>query len=196
MTTKNILRISAVTLLAAIITVAAVWYMMSPESDEVEIHEATVTDIKSMVRLCSMDIYQETPVKASIGHRHIFGRITLKGSVTFDIEQLTFDSAGDTLRVMLPPETIEILESTDRNAYTVIDTWDDRNNGRALFTTAEENKIKEQVKRNAIKNLYRKGFVRQARAEATGNLARMLSAMTSQPVIVTDPTPEGSFRGR
>ena len=193
MKSKNIITLIAVIALAAAVA-GIIWYKMSPDSDSTDIREATVSDVKSMVKLCSMDIYQETPIKAHIGRRHIFARVTLQGSVTFDIERLAIDSVGDTLRVELPPENVEIFESTEKNSYVVIDTWNDRTLGSTHFTAAEENKIKEQVKKNAIKNLYRKGFIRQARAEATGNLSRMLSAVTGKPVIVTDPTPEGKSR--
>lgn len=96
--------------------------------------------------------------------------------------------------MQLPPEKVEILESTDKDSYIVIDTWNDRFMGSGSFTTAEENKIKEKVKQNAIKSIYRKGYVKRARAEAAENLTAMLSALTSKPVVVTDPTPEGNLR--
>lgn len=193
MKTKNIIMLIAAIIIAAAAAGIA-WRYMSTGDESPDIREATVSEIKSMVSLCSMDIYRETPIKAHIGSRHIFARITLQGSVTFDIEHLTIDSAGDTLRVELPPENVEIFESTDKNSYVVIDTWNDRTTGSAHFTVAEENKIKEQVKKNAVKNLYRNGFIRQARAEATANLSRMLSAVTGKRVIVTDPTPGGKPR--
>ncbi|MBO5297265.1 MAG: DUF4230 domain-containing protein [Candidatus Homeothermus sp.] len=195
MKTKKIFPIiAAATLLGGILLIVSLNRKSSRQSGDLTIDGAMVKEVESMVRLCSMDIYEETPVKATIGNRHLFGRITLKGSITFDLERIVLKMSGDTLRVQLPPEKVEILESTDKDSYIVIDTWNDRFMGSGSFTTAEENKIKEKVKQNAIKSIYRKGYVKRARAEAAENLTAMLSALTSKPVVVTDPTPEGNLR--
>lgn len=195
MKTKKIFPIiAAAILLGGILLIVSLNRKSSQQSGDITIDGAMVKEVESMVRLCSMDIYEETPVKATIGNRHLFGRITLKGSITFDLERIALKMSGDTLRVQLPPEKVEILESTDKDSYIVIDTWNDRFMGSGSFTTAEENKIKEKVKQNAIKSIYRKGYVKRARAEAAENLTAMLSALTSKPVVVTDPTPEGNLR--
>lgn len=195
MKTKKIFPIiAAATLLGGILLIVSLNRKSSRQSGDLTVDGAMVKEVESMVRLCSMDIYEETPVKATIGNRHLFGRITLKGSITFDLERIVLKMSGDTLRVQLPPEKVEILESTDKDSYIVIDTWNDRFMGSGSFTTAEENKIKEKVKQNAIKSIYRKGYVKRARAEAAENLTAMLSALTSKPVVVTDPTPEGNLR--
>lgn len=195
MKTKKIFPIiAAAILLGGILLIVSLNRKSSRQSGDLTIDGAIVKEVESMVRLCSMDIYEETPVKATIGNRHLFGRITLKGSITFDLERIVLKMSGDTLRVQLPPEKVEILESTDKDSYIVIDTWNDRFMGSGCFTTAEENKIKEKVKQNAIKSIYRKGYVKRARAEAAENLTAMLSALTSKPVLVTDPTPEGNLR--
>lgn len=195
MKTKKIFPIiAAATLLGGILLIVSLNRKSSRQSGDLTVDGAMVKEVESMVRLCSMDIYEETPVKATIGNRHLFGRITLKGSITFDLERIVLKMSGDTLRVQLPPEKVEILESTDKDSYIVIDTWNDRFMGSGSFTTAEENKIKEKVKQNAIKSIYRKGYVKRARAEAAENLTAMLSALTSKPVVVTDPTPDGNLR--
>lgn len=195
MKTKKIFPIiAAAILLGGILLIVSLNRKSSQQSGDLTIDGAMVKEVESMVRLCSMDIYEETPVKATIGNRHLFGRITLKGSITFDLERIVLKMSGDTLRVQLPPEKVEILESTDKDSYIVIDTWNDRFMGSGSFTTAEENIIKEKVKQNAIKSIYRKGYVKRARAEAAENLTAMLSALTSKPVVVTDPTPEGNLR--
>ena len=195
MKTKKIFPIiAAAILLGGILLIVSLNRKSSQQSGDITIDGAMVKEVESMVRLCSMDIYEETPVKATIGNRHLFGRITLKGPITFDLARIALKMSGDTLRVQLPPEKVEILESTDKDSYIVIDTWNDRFMGSGSFTTAEENKIKEKVKQNAIKSIYRKGYVKRARAEAAENLTAMLSALTSKPVVVTDPTPEGNLR--
>lgn len=195
MKTKKIFPIiAAAILLGGILLIVSLNRKSSQQSGDITIDGAMVKEVESMVRLCSMDIYEETPVKATIGNRHLFGRITIKGSITFDLERIVLKMSGDTLRVQLPPEKVEILESTDKDSYIVIDTWNDRFMGSGSFTTAEENKIKEKVKQNAIKSIYRKGYVKRARAEAAENLTAMLSALTSKPVVVTDPIPEGNLQ--
>lgn len=190
-TSKIIFAVAAVIALGSLALLIPRYF--TPKEEDRDIMDSTVKEIKSMVKLCSADIYEEVPIKASIGNRHIFARVTLKGTISFDIERLDIDQEGDTLHVALPPEEIEILESTDKDSYIVIDTWSDKLMGNSRFTTEEENKIKEKVKQNAIKNIYAKGYVRQARAEAAANLGNMISTLTTKPVKVTDPTPGGKM---
>ena len=102
----------------------------------------TVTEIKQIVNLCTMEIHEEIPVKASIGHRHIFAKETLVGSIAFDLEKAKVEFSGDTISVILPPEKIELMESNEDGAYEVLDTWNDRLFASRHFTTAEENLIK------------------------------------------------------
>ena len=190
----KIVRTLQLIILSAILgglAAGAAWFFITRDSDSVNIHDATLKEVRSMVRLCSMEIYEDVPVKASIGSRHIFARVTLTGSISFDLEKIGIENKGDTLYVELPPETVEILESTGKDSYIVIDTWNDKIMGSSRFTAAEENKIKEKIRQNAVKNIYRKGYVKRARAEAVTNLTAMLSAFTGKTVIVTDPTPDG-----
>ena len=115
MKTKKIFPIiAAAILLGGILLIVSLNRKSSQQSGDLTIDGAMVKEVESMVRLCSMDIYEETPVKATIGNRHLFGRITLKGSITFDLERIVLKMSGDTLRVQLPPEKVEILESTDK----------------------------------------------------------------------------------
>lgn len=169
----------------------AVWWKMSPDVDRVTMRDARATDIKSMVRLCSVEIYEDYPIKASIGSRHFFARETLNGTISFDLDSLRSETRGDTLVVTLPREIVEIHESTEPNAYEVIDTWNDRLLGSDKFTVKEENEIKRKAVANYRRRIYAKGYVRRARAEAVANLRAMLAAATGRPVIVTDPSPAG-----
>ncbi|MCI9285738.1 MAG: DUF4230 domain-containing protein [Muribaculaceae bacterium] len=185
------LTILAVVVLAG---VAAAWWYFSPEANRFTMHEAKISDLKPMVRLCSMDIYEDVPIKGHIGPRHIFARAALNGTVTFDLEQLKSEERGDTLIVTLPPEIVEIYESTEPGAYKVIDTWNENFFGSNHFTTEEENTIKSKVRDNFRKKVYAKGYVKRARAEARQNLTDMLGGLTGKRVIVNDPTPEGRYR--
>ena len=186
------IRWTMITICVLAVAGLCIWWALSPEADHVKLHDAKVKDVKSMVQLCSVDFVEDVPVKASIGPRHFFGRETLTGSISFDLENLQQTQQGDTLSVVLPPEIVEIYESTDANSYLVIDTWNDEFMGSSNFTTAEENSIKSKVADNFRKSVYAKGYVKRARAEAVTNLKSMLSGLTGKTVIVTDPTPEGT----
>lgn len=171
--------------------IACTWHS-TPAPDNIQLQRATARKVEDVVKLCSMEIYDEVPVKGSIGTRHLFGRMLLKASVNFDIANLHIDTSADTIRVTLPPEEVEVLESTDDNAYIIIDTWNTRFLGSTTFTADEENSIKAKVRHNWLRGIYRNGTVARARAEAVGNLTHMLSATLHRPVIVTDPTPHGA----
>ena len=183
------------TLLLLVIVAAAcalgVWWYVSPEASHVTVHKAAIKDITPMVRLCALDIYEDVPVRGQIGDKHIFARAVVNGSVTFDLEKMKTEERGDTLLVTLPPERVEVYESTEPGSYVVIDTWSDSFFGSSTFTTAEENAVKEKARRDFRAKVYDKGYVRRARSEAVTNLTQMLSGLTGKTVIVSDPSPEG-----
>lgn len=188
----NLLKpVIAIAIVAALAGVIYLWHS-SPDAEDGRIHNATVREVKDMVRLCSMEIYDEVPVKGSVGTRHLVARMRLRGTVSFDLDKIDADLTADTIRVTLPPEQVEVLESTDDNAYIVIDTWNDRLFGSDNFTAAEENTMKAKVRDNWTRRIYLNGTVARARAEAVHNLSAMLAGIMHKPVIVTDPTPRGS----
>ena len=169
----------------------ACWWYMSPEASRVTLHEAKIKDVTPMLRLCTVEIYDDVPVKGTIGKRHIFARESLNGSISFDLENIEMVENGDTLNVTLPREIVEIYESTAPGAYQVIDTWTDELFGSSNFTVAEENSIKAKTRDDYRKEIYRKGYVERARKEAVANLTAMLGGVTGKTVIVTDPSPAG-----
>lgn len=177
----------------AVICGVAIWWYCSPEVDRVKISEGKISDIKPMVQLCALEVYEDVPVKGDVDSRHIFAKTTLNGFISFDLEKLATEESGDTLIVTLPPEIIEVQESTEDGTYRVIDTWNDDFFGSSNITTAEENAIKARAQENFRKGLYTKGYVKRARSEAVTNLTSMLTALTGKPVVVNDPTPEGSL---
>lgn len=170
--------------------VAYKWYT-APEATNITLQEAKITDVTPMLRLCSVEIYDEVPVKGDIDSRHLFARVALNGSISFDLDSVKMTESGDTLSVTLPREIVDIYESTDAGAYQVIDTWCDSFLGSSNFTTAEENSIKSKVRDNYRKEIYQKGYVARARKEAVANLTSLLGGLTGKTVIVTDPSPEG-----
>lgn len=165
----------------------------APEASNVTMQNAKIADISPMLRLCSVEIYDEVPVKGDIGDRHMFARMALNGSISFDLDSVKITESGDTLQVVLPKEIVEVYESTDKDSYQVIDIWSDEFFGSDNFTTAEENQIKARVRDNYRADIYKKGYVERARKEAAENLTSLLKGLTGKTVIVNDPTPKGSL---
>ncbi|MCM1164188.1 MAG: DUF4230 domain-containing protein [Muribaculaceae bacterium] len=190
---KSTVRLSILLLTVCVLGAGACLYFWhtSQAADRVKMREAYARHISAISQLCSLDIVEDVPVKAHIGTRHFFGRMRLTGSVTFDLEGLTPTERGDTLFISLPPEQVELHESTDPDAYEVIDTWNSRLLGSSLFTAAEENEIKSRVCDSFRRAVYAKGYVKRARAEAAKNLRTMLTTLTGKTVVVTDSIPEG-----
>ena len=191
---KQYIRLATV----ALILIAAVcgWFIYSlrtsPEASRTAIHKSRIADVKAVAQLCTVDFYEDYPIRGSVGNKHIFARMTLTGSISFDIDSLDIGLRGDTLIVTLPPETVTVRESTDSDAYEIIDTWNDSFLGSSTLSTAEENEIKTKAIDRFKRHIYAKGHVRRARAEAVGKLSAMLSTVYGKPVIVSDPTPDGT----
>ena len=172
-------------------------YRRSQSQEEIEVLPSRPGDVKEMVRLCSMEIYNEVPVLDTVNFKVMFAVQKQNGSITFDIENLDIDDTGDTLRMQLPREIVEVYESTEKNAWQVIDT-------KAIgpmallrsnkFTLEEENRVKSKLKARSIARLYSNGTVRQARKDAVDHLTRLMKVAYRKPVIVTDPTPDGAPR--
>lgn len=170
-------------------------YRYFQRPDEIEVMLSRPGDMKEMTRLCSMEIYNEVPVLDTVNFKVIFAVQKQSGSISFDVEHLEIDDSGDTVRIQLPREIVEVNESTEKDSWNVIDT-------KAIgpmailrsnkFTLEEENRVKAKLKANSIKRLYDNGTVRQARKDAVENLTRMMQAAYRKTVIVYDPTPEGS----
>lgn len=170
-------------------------YRYFQRPDEIEVMPSRPGDVKEMTRLCSMEIYNEVPVLDTVNFKVIFAVQKQSGSISFDVEHLEINDSGDTVRIQLPREIVEVNESTEKDSWNVIDT-------KAIgpmailrsnkFTLEEENRVKAKLKANSIKRLYDNGTVRQARKDAVENLTRMMQAAYRKTVIVYDPTPEGS----
>ncbi len=168
-------------------------YFQRPE--EIEVLPSRPGDVKEMARLCSMEIYNEVSVLDTVNSKVMFAVQKQSGSITFDMENMQIDDSGDTVKIVLPREIVEVYESDEKNAWEVIDT-------KAIgpmafirsnkFTTEEENRVKSKLKANSIKRLYANGTVRQARKDAVNNLSRLMEGVYRKPVIVTDHTPNGN----
>lgn len=191
---KTLYKYLTLIVVLAVCGIVAYFYF-APSKSRVTLHDATIKEVKDMARLCTVEIYEEVPVRGHVGQRHLVAREVLVGNISFDLEGLAMDASSDTIRVTLPREIVEIRESTEPGAYTVIDNWNDSFMGDANITTAEENKMKQLTLDSFVKAVYAKGYVKRARAEAVANLTSLLSSMTGKPVVVTDPSPEG-YQGK
>ncbi|MDE6649838.1 MAG: hypothetical protein K2K45_07905 [Muribaculaceae bacterium] len=187
----------AIPLILTVLIVFAGWllYRKIQKPEEIEIFQSRPGDVMEMARLCSMELYNEVSILDTVNSKVMFAVQKQAGSISFDMEHLQIDDTGDTIRIILPPEIVEVHEASEKNAWQVIDT-------KAIgpmailrsnkFTISEENRVKSKIKTNAIKRLYANGTVRQARKDAVKNLSLMMEGIYRRPVIVTDPTPEGS----
>ena len=167
----------------------AVWIVMKiypHEKSPVSSDKARIADIRALTDLCTVEIYSDVPVKGRIGTRHFFARQTQMGTISFPLDSVSIVSDSDTLRLTLPKEKVELMESTDPDAFQIIDTWNTNMFGSAHFTNAEETRIKQLVRDYSIKSLYTDGIVARARKEAVEALQNLLETLTGMTVIVTD----------
>lgn len=170
-------------------------YMQRPE--EIEVLPSKPGDVKEMARLCSMEIYNEMSVLDTVNSKIIFAVQKQSGSISFDMENLQVDDSGDTVKIILPREIVDIYESDEKNAWEVIDT---KAIGPMAFlrsnklSSAEENRVKSKLKSKAIRRLYSNGTVKQARKDAVENLTPMMEGVYRKPVIISDPTPNGILK--
>lgn len=188
---KTIYKIIIVAVMLAA-TALGLWIWVSPGASRISVTPAKIENVKQMLLLSSVRLYEEVPVKGTVGKRHLVARLVLEGSIDFDLENLSFEESGDTVKVTLPSETVTLRESTRPGSYTVIDTWNDNFFGSKNITTKEENRMKELAIENARRQVYARGYVGQARADAVNSLKSLLSAaLPGKIIIVTDPAPNG-----
>lgn len=182
----------------AAITVGAVYLWRSitrtDSGPEVYVRPAVIKDVHEMARLCTVEIYSELPVQDTIDNKVIVAVQKQQGSVSFDMDRLDIDDSGDTIRVILPPEIVDLYESTDDNSYQIIDT-----KGLGLLTTDrltndQDNRFKQRLRSRSIDRLYRDGVVANARKEARRQLAQLLSQAYRRTVVVRDTMPRGRRR--
>ena len=180
-----------------IVTLAAIGLYFSFKSPQktIEVSKGEVNKIETMVQLCAVDLYSEVPILDTINSKVMFAVQKQKGSVSFDLENIQIDAEGDTVRIILPPEIVELYEATENNSWEVIDT-------KAIgplaifksdkFSIEEENALKSKIKNKSLQHLYQNGTIRRARAEGAHNLQILMEKVYQKPVRVTDPTPKGA----
>lgn len=184
---------------AAVAIIAAVGIVLyisfSTPKKTIDVSQGQISKIETMAQLCAIDIYSEVPILDTVNNKVMFAIQKQKGSVSFDLENMQMDTDGDTVRVTLSPEIVDLYEATEDNSWEVIDT---KAIGRLAllrsdkFTDEEENTIKAKIKRNSKKLLYQNGTIERARAEGVKNLRSLIEKVYRKPAIITDPTPKGA----
>ena len=158
----------------------------STESTNMAISETKLSEIKDMLKLCTMEVRDDVAIKDSINGEWIFAKATVNGYIRFDLEKLDYQVKNDSVVIILPPEEIEIYESSANNSYEVIDTWNASMLDLRRMTAAEETAIKKRMARKYKASFYDKGYVKRARASAVETLSRLLSIIDPK-ITVIDP---------
>lgn len=189
---KRIIKPIIYLAIVAMIGIGVYLFFIYPHNS-VTVSKGQINKVKTMVELCTIDFYNEVPVKDTIANWVLFGKQKQRGSISFDIENLQIDADGDTVRIVLPPEIIEIMEATDDNSWESVDSKDLRTLRWAYAPIELWNLAKKNAMENSKKLLYENGTVERARSEGAQSLQMLMEKVYRKPVKVTDPTPKGGY---
>ncbi|MCM1355566.1 MAG: DUF4230 domain-containing protein [Staphylococcus sp.] len=183
-----------ITLIITIVIIAGVaaiiLWRSTAASTNMSVSETKLSEIKEMVKLCSLEVRDDVAIKDSINGKWIFAKNTVNGYIRFDLEKLDYQTRNDSVIIFLPPEEIEIYESNSDGAYEVIDTWNESLLDLRTLTAAEESAIKRRMAERYRKSFYTKGYVSRARRSAVETLSQLVSVMDDKITIV-DLHPQG-----
>ena len=186
---KRILYIIIAILL--VIGLVSLWRSCSKNKTEdysdVVTHAMTVRSIEEILKLSTGECYQEIPMVDTVDGMVLAYVIQARTYIDFDLDKLPTQVVGDTLYVQLPPEEVTPHEI----GYNVIDVHPVRQGFTTRTISAEqENRAKRLVPQRLINEVYRSGYIRNARQQAREELARFLS-VAYPTVIVVDRYPDG-----
>lgn len=182
------------TLIVILAAAAIILWRNSQASTNMSISETKLSEIKDMVKLCSLEVRDDIAIRDSINGKWIFAKNTVNGYVRFDLEKLDYQTRNDSIVIFLPPEEIEVYESSRDNSYEVIDTWNQSLLDLRNLTAAEETAIKKRVANRYKASFYEKGYVSRARSSAVATLSTLLSRMDDGKITVVDLYPDGYYR--
>lgn len=181
--------------IAVVIGLVILYFSLSSPKKSIDVSKGQIRNVETMAQLCAIEIYSEVPILDTVNNKVMFAVQKQKGSVSFDLENMDMDIKGDTVKISLSPEIVEIYEATEDNSWEVIDT-------KAIgvmsvlrsnkFTDEEENAIKAKIRNNSKKLLYHNGTIERARKEGANNLQMLMEKVYQKPVKVFDPTPKGA----
>lgn len=192
-------KVMIAAVVAAVALAALLYLSFTKPEKHTDVREGWVSKIETMAQLCTVDLYSEMPILDTINNKVMFAIQKQRGSISFDLENLKIDADGDTVKITLSPEIVELYEATEPNSWEVIDT---KAIGRLAvfrsdrFSDTEENALKARIQEKSKRQLYRNGTVRRARAEGAQNLRSLMEQLYRKPVVVTDPTPQGAHYNR
>lgn len=192
-------KVMIAAVVAAVALAAVVYLSFTKPEKHTDVREGWVSKIETMAQLCTVDLYSEMPILDTINNKVMFAIQKQRGTISFDLENLKIDAEGDTVKITLSPEIVELYEATEPNSWEVIDT---KAIGRLAvfrsdrFSDTEENALKTRIQEKSKRQLYRNGTVRRARAEGAQNLRSLMEQLYRKPVVVTDPTPQGAHYDR
>lgn len=184
-----------IAVIAIVGVVAFLYFYFDKPNYSIEVSKGKINKVETMAQLCAIDIYNEIPILDTINDKVICAIQKQKGSVSFDLENMKIDTKGDTVKIVLSPEIVEIFEATEDNSWEVIDTKAIGNFSTlrsSRLTEDEDNAIKANIKQNSKKILYHNGTIERARAEGAKNLQSLMEKVYKKPVKVFDPTPMGA----
>lgn len=189
LTKKLLLNILFFVLIAL---VCWLFYRSCSNKSNKRILPAKMEEIKQTVKLSSLEIITEEIYKDTINNKIAVSRTRSKTRINFDIENLEMLEQGDTTVIFLPPEIIEIFESSN-DGYQLLDVWhvqhpDDPIN--ITLTNAEENEYKRRAKKYITQQMYDKGYVTRARQNAMNSLVKLFSGFKDN-ILIIDPFPDG-----
>lgn len=186
---KNLITLAAIAAVAIIL-----FFWLGAPKKSIEIGKGQISDVNTMAQLCTVDLYNEVPVLDTINSKVLFAVQKQRGSVSFDLENMQVNTDGDTVKIVLSPEIVEINEATEDNSWQVIDSKSISLNPFATdkLTDEEESQLKAKIKSNSKKVLYHNGTIERARAEGVRNLQTLMTKVYHKPVVVIDPTPKGA----
>lgn len=193
MTTKILKYIIGVLIIGAIFCI--LFFTLYKPKMELEISEGRIKEIKTMVQLCSVDIYNEVPILDTINNRVMFAVQKQRGSISFDLEKLEIKNEKDSVFIYLSPEIIELNEATVPESWKVIDTK--AIGALSLFRKddmpeEDEKILKSKIKDHSVKQLYNIGIIEKARADGALTLKGLMEKVYKKPVVVIDTTPKGA----
>lgn len=181
--------------IALVIGIVVIYFSMTSPKKSIDVSQGKINKVETMAQLCAIEIYSEVPVLDTVNNKVMFAVQKQKGSVSFDLDNMEMDTKGDTVKIKLSPEIVDLYEATEDNSWEVIDT-------KAIgamsllrsdkFTDDEENAIKAKIKQNSKKLLYHNGTIERARREGANNLQMLMEKVYQKPVKVVDPTPKGA----
>ena len=186
---KRILYIIIAILL--VIGIVSLWRSCSKSKTEdysdVVTHAMTVRSIEEILKLSTGECYQEIPMVDTVDGMVLAYVIQARTYIDFDLDKLPTRVVGDTLYVQLPPEEVTPLEI----GYNVVDVHPlCKGFTMPTLTAEQENRAKRRVPQRLINEVYRSGYIRNARQQAREELARFLS-VAYPTVIVVDRYPDG-----